>query len=66
MEEHEAMQVVARMTNDLQAVDELLKELDSTVRTYETGLPIYDDGEMAKMRLVVIRWMVKILYAEKN
>ncbi len=43
-----------------QACDELLQEISEIAQDYESyeyGLPLHDEGTMARMREVLVRWL---------
>ena len=53
---------------DPSPIDRLLEELDKLARgtCIESGLPIWSDGEKARLRFVVLRWIESLSDDEVN
>ena len=55
--------IVIRLLKNTKKMNELIHGLDDVARdmcSYEYGLPISDDGQMARMREVIIKWIAGV------
>lgn len=58
---------VVEMFKNHELLDKLIDELDSVVRdvnSYEYGLPMFDEGALARQREVIVNWLAEIEAAE--
>ena len=47
---------------DSKKIDSLLESIDDMAKTenaYEYGLPLYDEGQKARLREVVLKWIAQ-------